>query len=738
MKLKMTLLGLVVGGILTTAAEVEKPWLDSTLTEGDRVEMLLKVMTLKEKIGQLNQSHFGRNSNPNNVTSTPPDAGKGVSGSILYMSESPETRNALQRHLVTKSRLGIPAIFGYDVIHGLKTIFPVPLAQGASFNPALTKSGCAVAAEESCKVGIDWTFSPMIDIGHDPRWGRVVEGYGEDPWLTSVFAVAAVQGYQGDSRADLKRPDKVAACLKHFAGYGASEGGRDYHYTSIPLQELFDIYLPPYKAGVDAGAVTIMSAFNDISGAPASANNFLETEVLRNRWKFDGFIVSDWASVVQLINQGFAKDAAEASERALKAGTDMDMVDGLYIAHLEKLVENGQLPVSVIDESVRRILRIKFRKGLFDNPYVTVYPETERFLKPEYRALAKQSAIESFVLLENKNELLPLDVTKVKTIALVGPGADDDDGMNGSWVGHGNPKDVITLKAALEKQYGSRIKIIYEKGCDYTAKTTDFTKVLNAAEQADVTIACLGEPHSWSGENRSRSGIYLPGSQNEMITALKKTGKPVVSLLFTGRPLELRTVKENSDAMMIAWYPGTEAGNALTDVLFGVESPSGKLTISFPEYVGQIPVHYRRRPPSRHSPIGDYIDGPTKPLYTFGDGKTYTEFKYSNLRLDRTVADKNTTIKATVTVTNTGKKAAKETVLWFINDPYATHNTRPIKELKHFSKSFIKPGESIDVTFEINAGTVFSYPDADGKMHFDAGDIHLMVGNLKTKIECVE
>lgn len=741
MRMKMLMMGAVA--MLTVAAGAqtvtERPWMDNTLPEAERVELLLKAMTLQEKIDQLNQVLLGRNSNPNNIDVSVGGTHKvGVPGSYLTQLCDPEIHNAFQRVAVDSTRLGIPAIYGFDVIHGLKTTFPVPLAQGASFNPALTKAGCAVAAEESMNVGIHWTFSPMIDVAHDPRWGRIVEGYGEDPYLTSVFGVAAVQGYQGDDpKNTLKQRNKIAACLKHFVGYGASEAGRDYFASEISHRELFDVYLPPYKAAVDAGASTLMSAFNDLSGTPTSAHPFLETEVLRNRWKFDGFIVSDWGSVTQLINQGHARDNKHAAELALNAGTDMDMVDKVYVTHLQALVKEGRVTEKTIDESVRRILRIKFRCGLFENPYANNLPESERFFKPESLAVAKQSAIESFVLLENKNDILPLDAEKIKTIALIGPAADDGREMLGSWIGFGESKRTVTLKTALEKTYGEKIKINYVKGFDYKKPATDFSEVVKAAETADVVIACVGESQAWSGENASRGGLFLPGNQNEMMTALKKTGKPVVSLLFTGRPLEIETVKANSDALMVVWYPGTEAGSAMTDVLFGKESPSGKLTVTFPNHVGQVPIHYRRRPSSRKAPLGHYIDMPTTPSYTFGDGITYTTFKYSELTLEPKKVEKGTRVKASVKVTNTGKRPAKEAVLWFISDPVATI-TRPMKELKHFEKQPLNPGETKTFNFEFTAGDVLSYPDHDGKPIFEPGIIHMMVADQKVTFEIAE
>lgn len=720
--------------LAATAVGAERPWMNPALPESERVELLLSAMTLEEKIDQLNQPHCGQNDNLNNIATSADGLKFRPPGSYVCFLSRPELRNGLQRDAIEHTRLGIPIIFGFDVIHGCKTIFPVPLAQGASFNPALTKETSAIAAKEARLTGIDWTFSPMIDIANDPRWGRIVEGYGEDPYLTAVFGVAAVQGYQGDDPAiTLKRPDTVAACLKHFVAYGASEGGRDYHYTSVPRNELFDTYLPPYEAAVKAGAATVMSAFNDLSGAPTSANRFLETDLLRGRWGFDGFVVSDWVSVGQLVNQGNAANGKHAAELALNAGTDMDMIDKLYLQHLSALIAEGRVSQATLDEAVRRVLRIKFRCGLFETPYAPIVPENERYFTPEAIDAARRCAVESFVLLENKNSTLPLSPERTKKILLIGPAADSKREMLGSWIAHADISRTVTLKAALERHYA----VTYIKGFDYKQKTEpDFAAISAAAQGVDVVIACLGETFDWSGENRSRGGLFLPGGQNELMQELKKTGKPIVSLLFTGRPLEIETVKACSDALMVAWFPGSEAGNALVDVLFGKESPSGKLTASWPRSVGQVPVHYRRRPPSRKSPIGDYVDMPTTPSYTFGDGMTYTTFSYSNLTVSATDVRRETRVSATIDVTNTGKVAAKEAVLWFINDPAATV-TRPRKELKHFSKAEIQPGETQTFTFEFIAGEVFSYPDATGARIFEPGAIHLMAGNQKITLNCL-
>ena len=737
-KFRLMITAIIASSVVATvsnASSVKKPWLDKKLPEEERVNLLLKEMTLKEKIMQLNQLVKGNDKNENNINmwykSQKIDP---LNGSYLYASQSPEMRNAIQKMAIEKTRLGIPIIFGYDVIHGLKVISPMPLGQGASFNLDLVEQVSATAAKESQRMGLDWTFTPMVDIAHDPRWGRIAEGYGEDPYVTSRFAEATVYGLQGHNPVkDLPRPDKIAACLKHFVAYGASEGGRDYNYTAVTRNDLFNIYLPSFKAGVDAGAVTLMSAFNDLSGIPTSANYYTETEILRNQWGFDGFIVSDWGSVRQLKYQGYAKDNRQAAKLALEAGTDMDMVDKVYVDNLEQLVKDGEMNVKVIDESVKRILRIKFRLGLFDNPYVKIYPKEERYFDQKDLVISRKLAEETFVLLENNHKTLPLNKNNVKTIALIGPAADDSTTMLGPWRAHGEPNRTASFKKALEQRFGDKIKIIYKKGCDYRRKGLDLdTKMF---EQADVTIVCLGEDGKPSSENNSRSGIYLQGSQNELVSIAKKHSKKVVTLLFTGRPLELENVKKNSDAVMIAWYPGSEGGNALINVLFGKVAPSGKLTATFPRYVGQIPIHYNRRSPARKGGQGNYRDGSTSPLYEFGYGLSYTSFKYSNLKLNKRTVNKDEKITATVTVTNTGDVDAKETALWFITDPYATI-TRPRKELKFFEKKLIKAHESVTYKFEIDPVKVFGYYDDNGKVIYDQGEIILQIGGQKATIMC--
>ncbi len=731
--LATTLSSLAVTGY--TSEKIAKPWLNKTLPEETRVELLLKEMTLAEKIKQLNQLVKGSDKNDNNVNmwyksqTIDPE-----NGSYLYASQSPEIRNTIQKMAIEKTRLGIPIIFGYDVIHGLKVIAPMPLGQSASFNVDLVEKVSATAAKESQRMGLDWTFAPMVDIAFDPRWGRIAEGYGEDPYVASRFAVATVHGFQGrNAKNDLQRPDKIAACLKHFVAYGASEGGRDYNFTAVTRNDLFNIYLPSFKAGVDAGAATLMSAFNDLSGVPTSANYFIETEILRNRWGFDGFIVSDWGSVVQLINQGYAKDKKQAAKLALEAGTDMDMVDKAYIENLAQLVKDNELAVKTIDTSVKRILRIKFRLGLFDNPYVKIYPENERYYDKEDLNTVRELAEESFVLLENKHKTLPLKEAEIKTIALIGPAADDAFAMLGPWRAHGDVKKTLTFKKALEQRFGDNIKIIYQKGCDY--KKNNLKINTEIIKKADVTIICIGEDGKPSSENNSRSGIYLQGAQNELVKIAKQNSKKVVSLLFTARPLELEKVKANSDAMMIAWYPGSEGANALINVLFGKKAPSGKLTVSFPRYVGQVPINYNRRNPARRGNQGHYKDGSSTPLYTFGDGLSYTKFKYSNLKLSKNAVAKNEKSTATITVSNTGDVDAKEAVLWFITDPYATI-TRPRKELKFFEKKMIKAHQSVTYNFEIDPVKVFGYYDDNGKIIYDQGEIILQVGDQKATINC--
>lgn len=693
-----------------------------------RVDDLLSRMTLEEKVLQLSQYIVGLNNNVNNTGEVNTGLPNGV-GSYIYFSGDAKLRNALQRKAVENTRLGIPILFGFDVIHGFRTIYPIPLAQGCAWNPELVRELSAMAARESRMSGTDWTFSPMIDVARDGRWGRVAEGYGEDPYTNAVMGVAAVKGYQGDTLSD---KGSVAACLKHFAGYGRSEGGRDYTATDVSRQSLWETYLPPYEACIKSGAATVMSAFNDISGTPATANYYLLTKVLKKKWDYQGFVVSDWNAVEQLIPQGVAANRKEAARKAFSAGLDMDMKDDCYREHMATLVAEGKITEKEIDASVARVLRLKFQLGLFEQPYTPVYKESERILLNEYKEVATRMAQESMVLLKNDKHLLPLK--KEITIAVIGPMAKDKENLLGSWKAHGRVEDVESIFEGLEKEFGPRTRLLYAKGCDFDGDNTSlFAEASSVASQADVVILCLGEKAAWSGENASRSTIALPHIQEQLAAELHKTGIPLVLLLSNGRPLELVSLAHKCDAMLEMWQPGIAGGTSLARILSGRVNPSGKLCITFPLTSGQIPIYYNERQSSRPDQ-GKYQDIPTTPMYDFAYGLSYTTFSYGPLRASSAIVQKNGKLKVEVPVTNTGNMDGYETVHWFISDPYCTIS-RPVKELKHFEKRFLKKGETVLFTFEIEPQKDFSYMDEAGNRFLEEGDYYVIVKDQKVKIE---
>jgi len=695
-----------------------------------RVEDLLKRMNLDEKILQLNQQTVGDNNNPNNNGYKKPTYPAGI-GSLIYFSSDPVFRNTVQKRAMEETRLGIPILFGYDVIHGFRTIYPISLAQGCSWNPALVEEACAMAAKETKLSGIDWTFSPMIDVARDPRWGRVAEGYGEDPYTNAIFGVASVKGYQGKK---LSGQYSIAACLKHYIGYGMSEGGRDYHYSDVSAQSLWETYMVPYQAGVKAGAATLMSGFNDISGIPASANPYTLTTVLKKRWGHDGFVVSDWGSVEQLMAQGVAKDRKEAGLKAFTAGVEMDMVDNVYGQNLKQLIAEKKVPMAKIDDAVKRVLRVKFRLGLFDDPYTPIVEE--RYLQPVSKAVAQRLAVESMVLLKNDQHVLPLS-TQVKQIALVGPLAKDQADLLGNWSAQGIAKDAETVLDGFEKEFGQKAQINYAKGCDMEGTDeSGIDEAVAAAKKSDVIVVCLGEKKSWSGENTSRSTIALPAIQEKLVHELKKTGKPIVLVLANGRPLELVRLEPMANAIVEMWQPGVAGGTALASIISGRVNPSGKLDITFPLTTGQIPTYYNMRQSARPN-SGKYQDIPTDPLYWFGHGLSYTDFVYDPIKLSATQIHKNQKLIATVEVSNSGAVTGKETALWYISS-HASSISRPMKELKYFEKKEINAGGKYVFKFELDPMRDLSFPDADGSRHLEAGDFYLQAGNQKIKFELVE
>lgn len=697
----------------------------------DRINDLLQRMTLDEKVMQMNQWTYGKNANPNNVG----EIMKAVSpeiGSLIYRSTNPEYRNQIQKKAIQESRLGIPIICGFDVIHGYRTVFPIPLAQACTWDPELVRLSCEVAAKESWLSGVDWTFSPMVDVARDPRWGRVAEGYGEDPYANSIFGVAAIKGYQGRNLADKYT---IAACLKHYVGYSLSEGGRDYHYSDVSAQTLWETFLPPFEAGVKAGAATLMSAFNDISGVPASANYYTLTQVLKKDWQYDGFVVSDWGSVENLINQGVAKDKKEAGMKAFLSGVEMDMVDNIYVDYLPELVKEGKVPMAAIDDAVRRILRIKFRLGLFEKPYVDEIPEDERYLLPEYLQLASQIAAESMVLLKNDNQTLPLSSAYQK-IAVMGPMLNDSVNLMGSWEGMGKASDVETLLHGITKEFGSS-RLLVAKGCDFEGSdTTGFASARKLALESEAVILFLGEKKHWSGENGIRASIALPNIQEQLVAAISATGKPIIVVLSSGRPLELIRIEKMADAILEIWQPGTAGGSAVAGILSGRINPSGKLAITFPQTTGQIPMYYNMRTPARLT-MGHYQDIPKEPLYWFGHGLSYTTFEYQKVTLSAQAIRKNQSLKVSVKVKNTGAVEGKETVLWYITDPVASIS-RPRKELKYFEKQLIKVGEEVEYSFEIDPMRDLSFVDNMGHRHLETGEFFIHVGNQKVNFELID
>lgn len=711
--------------------EPESPlYKDSRVPIEIRIEDLLSRMTLEEKIMQLNQYTLGRNNNENNIGEEVKEIPAEI-GSLIYFDTDPELRNAMQRRAMEESRLGIPVIFGYDAIHGFRTIYPISLAQACSWNPALVREACAVSAQEARMSGVDWTFSPMIDVARDPRWGRVAEGYGEDPYTNAVFCAASVRGYQGKNLSD---PTSVAACLKHYVGYGASEAGRDYVYTEVSPQTLWDTYLPPYEAGVKAGAATLMSSFNDISGVPGSANRYTMTEILKNRWDHDGFIVSDWGAIEQLKNQGLSADKSEAAARAINAGLEMDMMSHAYDRHLADLVAEGKVSQETVDEAVRRVLRIKFRLGLFDNPYTPDVPD--RFLRPASMKTAEQLAAESMVLLKN-DWTQPLPLKGKKKIAVIGPLANNQQDLLGSWSGHGDPETVTAYLDGIRKEFGNKAQIRYAEGCSLDGNDrSGFKAATDAASWADVVILCLGESKKWSGENASRSSISLPAIQEELAAEISKLHKPVILTLSNGRPLELNRLEPMANAILETWQPGVRGGEALAGILSGRINPSGKLAITFPYSTGQIPIYYNRRKSGRHHQ-GFYQDIASEPLYPFGHGLSYTTFSYGDLKTSVTNFKQGDKIKVSIDVENTGSMAGDETVMWFISDPYCSI-TRPEKELKYFEKKHIKPGKTETFTFTIDPMRDLSFVDADGKRFLEPGEYDIIVNGKSIKLNLIK
>ena len=697
------------------------PYQEASLPIDVRVEDLLGRMTLHEKIMQLNQGVLGNNDNPNNITNELENHNAEI-GSVIYGNVTPQLRNSFQRKAMCETRLGIPILFGYDVIHGFRTLYPIPLGQACSFNTTLTYKAARMAAREAYAAGVDWTFSPMVDVSRDPRWGRVMECYGEDPYVNACLGAATVRGYQGN---DLSSTDRMAACMKHYVAYGASTGGRDYTATEVSRQSLWDTYLQPFQAGIEAGALTVMASFNDISGTPAHANRYTLTTVLKEYWGHKGFVVSDWAGVAQLRTQGMASDEPDCAALALNAGVEMDMVDGIYRKHLEELVNQGRISMKTIDEAVRRILRVKFQLGLFERPYTEERSEQHTMLQPEAISISAQLAAESFVLLKNTNNLLPLH--EVRRVAVVGPMANTGEHLLSHWGAHGRPADAETLLEGMKKQWKGRIEIEYAQGCDFEGNdTTLYAAAVESARRSDVAVICLGEKKQWSGENNCRADISLTAVQKGLLRAVKRVGRPVVLILSSGRPVPLGDVEPLCDAILSIWKPGIAAGTPLADMLTGAIIPSGKQAMTFPYATQQIPLYYNFRQSARPYQ-GHYQDMPSIPLYEFGHGLSYTTFSYSLPTVDVSQFTATDTLTISVDVTNKGKMDGQEIVLWYITDP-ASSITRPVKELKHFEKRLIPSGATQRFTFTINPQRDLSFPDADGHRCLEPGKYLIHVG----------
>jgi beta-glucosidase len=741
-----------------------------------KIDALLARMTLEEKLAQLQQlgGDIGGHANPDIYDL----ARRGLLGSTLGVRGAHNT-NDLQRAAVEGSRLKIPLIFGFDVIHGYRTIFPIPLGEAASFDPAAAERSAYVAATEARAAGVHWTFAPMVDIARDARWGRISEGAGEDPYLGMAMARARVRGFQG---SDYSAPDRVVACAKHFVAYGAAEAGRDYNTTDMSEQRLREVYLPPFKAAVDAGVATLMSAFNDVNGVPASGNPFTLTKILRGEWKFDGFVVSDYTSVQEMIAHGYAADGSEAARLGLTAGVDMEMVSRLYNQNGAQLLKQGKITSAQVDEAVRRILRIKFRAGLFDNPYVDESREGVVTLSAENQRAARETAARSLVLLKNERETLPFD-KNVKTVAVIGPLADDPRATLGSWSGDGQPKDTVTLLAGIKAKVSPQTKVTYAKGVaiegrgvtgNYdapppVASAAGGTNVASAADteaarlattptdadsikeavrvarNADAVVVAVGETADMSGEAAARTSLDLPGRQLELLQAIQQTGKPYAVVLLNGRPLTINWLAENSPAILEAWFPGTQGGNAIADVLFGDVNPGGHLPVTFPRAAGQEPLYYNHpstgRPPSNEKYTSKYLDVPVTPLYPFGHGLSYTTFRLSNLHLSATRIPTNGRLEVTVDVENTGRRAGDEVVQLYTRD-VAASRVRPVKELKGFQRVTLQPGERCTVRFTLAAEQLGFY---DQSMRFvvEPGAFKLIVGTsseggLESEFEVVK
>lgn len=703
-----------------------------------KIDSILSGMSIREKVGQLNQLD-GRGT----IEELKTLIRKGEIGSVMNVTD-PKVVNALQKLACEESPTGIPLVFTRDVVHGFKTMLPIPLGQAATFNPALVRQGARIAAVEATEHGVRWSFAPMIDISRDARWGRIAESFGEDTYLTGEMAVAMVKGFQGN---DLSHPQAVAACAKHFIGYGAAEGGRDYNSTHITERQLREVYLPPFKKAIDAGCAGIMTSFNDNDGIPATGNNKLLRHILRDEWQFDGVVVSDWGAVTEMIKHGFARNRQDAARIALEAGLDMDMSSKAFIQHLETLIGNGLLSEALLDNAVRHVLRLKFRLGLFDRPYTDLNKPVETY-SDNHLAIAKEMAGQSVVLLKNEGAVLPLS-EDIKQILITGPLADAPHDQLGTWTMDGEVEMTRTPLKAITEMYGNRVKVHFVNGLTHSRdkRTAAFAEVVNMAREVDVILAFVGEEAILTGEAHCLANLDLQGAQSELISVLKKTGKPLVTVVMAGRPLTIGKEIQQSDAVMYAWHPGTMGGPALADILFGKASPGGKLPVTFPKAVGQIPMYYNHtstgRPPTgkertiddiplnaKQSVLGHssyYLDAGSQPLFQFGYGLSYTTFEYSNLKISHALLGKTDTLRVTVNIKNTGNYEAAEVLQLYVSDLFGSV-TRPVKELKAFEKVRLMPGELKTVQFNVPVSDL-AFWNRDMQHMVEAGKFRLMVGS---------
>ena len=708
-----------------------------------KVEELLQKMTLEEKIGQLNQ-YSGDSEATGPITINPnkqSEIKNGQLGSMLNVKSVEHTQQF--QELAMQSRLKIPLLFGLDVVHGYKTTFPIPLAEAASWDLEAIELSARVAAVETSASGIHWTFAPMVDISRDPRWGRVMEGAGEDTYLGSKIAYARVKGFQGNKIGDT---DAVMACVKHFAAYGAAVGGRDYNSVDMSYRMLWETYLPPFKAALDAGAATFMNSFNDLNGIPATGNTYLQRDILKGKWNFKGFVVSDWGSIGEMIAHGYSKDSKEAAFQAITAGSDMDMESNAYRNNLEELVKENKISIDVIDDAVRRILYKKFELGLFDDPFKFSNPERQKaaLTNLEHTKAAREVASKSIVLLKNDKNILPLS-KDTKTIAFIGPMVKPKRINHGFWAIDLKDVDstyIVSQWEGLERKVGKNTKLLYAKGC--SVEGTDksgFKEAIAVAKKADVVILSIGEAFNMSGEAKSRSTINLPGVQEDLIKELQKTGKPIVVLINAGRPLVFNWTAENMPTIVYTWWLGSEAGNAIADILFGDYNPSGKLPMTFPRTEGQIPIYYNHFNTGRPA-VGEdkiyksaYIDLPNSPQFPFGFGLSYTTFQYSDLKLSTQKIKNSETIEVTFKLTNSGKFEGEEVVQLYLRDKVGCV-VRPIKELKDFEKVKLAVGETKTITFIIDKSKLSFYND---KLEYitEAGEFDLMIGSSSEDIRLI-